>query len=357
MLIQMIRFVLILAGAVGGYYGYQSAADMGWQDLTLNRNSAIIIYMILGSAIGYVVGGVVGRLLSRTLARVEDALQNVPIFELLLGAAGLTVGLIIAFLATLPLALIEVGWIKPVFVAFVYTLFAWLGLRVGAGRRDDLRRILRLAPEPGAAEQDGRIADKLLDTNIIVDGRVLDVARAGFIDGRLILPRFVLEELQLIADSEDQLKRGRGRRGLDVLSSLQQELGGKIVIQETDYPAIRGVDAKLVRLARETGAALFTNDYNLGKIARLEGVKVMNLNDLAHALKSVVLPGEEMTIGIVRAGKEPGQGVGYLDDGTMVVVEEGERRVGETVEVQVTSALQTPVGKMIFTKMKVAGPK
>jgi uncharacterized protein YacL len=274
---------------------------------------------------------------------------------LLLGAAGLTVGLIIAFLATLPLALVEVGWFKPVFVAFAYTLLAWFGLRVGVGRRDDLRRVLRLAPEAGA-EQPGPapIWDKLLDTNIIIDGRVLDVARAGFIDGRLILPRFVLGELQMIADSDDHLKRGRGRRGLDVLNSLQQEFGEKIVIQEVDYPDVRGVDAKLVRLARQTGAVLFTNDYNLGKIAQLEGVKVMNLNDLANALKSVVLPGEEMAIGIVRPGKEPGQGVGYLEDGTMVVIEDGEGRIGETVEVTVTSALQTPVGKMIFTKMKVA---
>jgi len=196
--------------------------------------------------------------------------------------------------------------------------------------------------------------DKLLDTNIIIDGRIIDVIKAGFLEGRIVVPRFVLHELQAVADSDDGLKRGRGRRGLDILRSLQTDLNFIVQINETDYSTVFGVDAKLVRLAREIGATVVTNDYNLNKVAQLEGVKVLNLNDLANAVKAVVLPGEEMIAKIVREGKEPGQGIGYLEDGTMVVVEDGLAHIGQTVELKVTSVLQTPAGRMVFTKIKAA---
>jgi uncharacterized protein YacL len=190
----------------------------------------------------------------------------------------------------------------------------------------------------------------LIDTSVIVDGRVIEIVESGFLEGPLVLPRFVLRELQLIADSADPMKRTRGRRGLDVLTKLQELT--TLDIAEVDYHDLVGVDAKLVRMARERGAKLVTNDYNLNRVAHVEGVAVLNVNELAGAVKPVVLPGEELHVAIVRDGKEAHQGVGYLDDGTMIVVENGRRLIGEESDVQVTSVLQTVAGRMIFAKVK-----
>ena len=205
----------------------------------------------------------------------------------------------------------------------------------------------RLATPSSAA---GGGEPKVLDTSVIIDGRVLDIVRSGFLEGPLLLPRFVLRELQLIADSADPLKRTRGRRGLELLSTLQQTIPIEIV--ERDPEDIAQVDAKLVRLAQERGARLVTNDYNLNKVAQVEGVSVLNINELANALKPVLLPGDELRVNVIREGRETHQGVGYLDDGTMIVIENGRRLIGETVDVAVTSALQTNAGRMIFARPK-----
>jgi uncharacterized protein YacL len=218
-----------------------------------------------------------------------------------------------------------------------------LGARVGAKQR--LTGSGASAPEP-----ERKLAAKLIDTSVIVDGRILEIVESGFLEGPLVLPRFVLRELHLIADSVDAMKRTRGRRGLDVLAKLQELMPLDIVDQ--DYADLSGVDAKLVRMARERGAKLVTNDYNLNRVAQVEGVPVLNINELAGAVKPVVLPGEELHVTIVRDGKESHQGVGYLDDGTMIVVENARRLIGEDADVQVTSVLQTVAGRMIFAKLK-----
>lgn len=191
----------------------------------------------------------------------------------------------------------------------------------------------------------------LLDTSVIIDGRISDIANTHFLGGKLILPRYVLKELQLIADSSDPLKRNRGRRGLDVLNAIRENPNITVKIHEMDFPEFNTVDAKLVKMAQVIGAKVFTNDYNLNKVAELQGVKVLNINDLANALKPVVMPGEEMEIKILKEGKEHEQGVAYLDDGTMVVVDGGRRRIGQTVKVTITSVLQTQAGRMIFAKL------
>ncbi|MFH1799259.1 MAG: TRAM domain-containing protein [Candidatus Omnitrophota bacterium] len=191
----------------------------------------------------------------------------------------------------------------------------------------------------------------LLDTSVIIDGRIADIANTHFLSSKLILPRFVLKELQLIADSSDPLKRARGRRGLDVLNAIQSNPNIKVKIHELDFPEFNTVDAKLVKMGQVLQAKVFTNDYNLNKVAELQGVKVLNINDLANALKPVVMPGEEMEIKILKEGKEHEQGVAYLDDGTMVVVDNGKRRLGHTVKVTITSVLQTQAGRMIFAKL------
>ena len=200
------------------------------------------------------------------------------------------------------------------------------------------------------AEKQEEVRDKILDTSVVIDGRILDIADTHFIDGPLILPNFVLREIQLISDSSDPIKRARGRRGLDMLNKLQRKGSIEVKITYTDYTDTREVDAKLIKLARDTGGKLVTNDFNLNKVAELQGVKVLNLNNLANALKPVVLPGEELTIQVIKEGKDENQGIGYLEDGTMVVIENGGHLVGKDVRVSVTSIIQTAAGKMIFTK-------
>lgn len=190
----------------------------------------------------------------------------------------------------------------------------------------------------------------LLDTSVIIDGRIADIAETHFLSGRLVLPRFVLKELQLIADSADPLKRNRGRRGLDILNRIKKNPHLEVRIQEMDFPELSTVDAKLVKMAQAVNAKVFTNDYNLNKVAELQGVKVLNINELANALKPVVIPGETMQVKILKEGKEHDQGVAYLDDGTMVVVDNGRRRIGQTITVMITSVLQTQAGRMIFAK-------
>lgn len=191
----------------------------------------------------------------------------------------------------------------------------------------------------------------LFDTSVIIDGRVADICETSFLGGRLYLPRFVLKELQLIADSSDPLKRNRGRRGLDILNRMQKSPTMEIKIHETDYPDLTTVDAKLVRLSQDLGAKLLTNDYNLNKVAELQGVKVLNINELANAVKPIVIPGEMMQVRVLKEGKEYDQGVAYLDDGTMVVVDNGRRKIGQNVSVTITSVLQTQAGRMIFAKL------
>jgi rRNA-processing protein FCF1 len=196
----------------------------------------------------------------------------------------------------------------------------------------------------------GRASPKLLDTNVIIDGRIADICETGFVEGILVVPQFVLRELQYIADSTDSLKRNRGRRGLDVLARLQKRPDLTILVSDRDFPLVREVDAKLVALARETGARIVTNDYNLNKVAEVSGVTVLNINQLANALKPVALPGELMRVNVIKEGKEPNQGVAYLEDGTMVVVDNARRFIGKILEVTVTSAIQTTAGRMIFAQ-------
>ncbi|MEQ8216363.1 MAG: PIN domain-containing protein, partial [Smithellaceae bacterium] len=201
------------------------------------------------------------------------------------------------------------------------------------------------------------VDNRILDTSVIIDGRIADICDSGFMDGELIVPRFVLNELQLVADSADSIKRSRGRRGLDILNRMQKSSNITIKIVEQDFPKVKGVDGKLVALAQKINAKLLTNDFNLNKVAELQGVRVLNINELANSMKPVVLPGEQMGVKIIREGKEPGQGVGYLDDGTMIIVDGAQKLLNANVEVIVTSVLQTTAGRMIFSELKEAAEK
>ena len=313
---------------------------------------------LIGLTIGVPTAGAVAGLFLAPLAQsifeveldeVERAIERLAPSEILGGVIGLIAGLVVAFLIKSVLfefiagASVAGGYVATVGYIIVSVFAAFLGARVGAKQR------ITTVGGPGG-QRATAVPAKLIDTSVIVDGRILEIVESGFLEGPLVLPRFVLRELQLIADSIDALKRTRGRRGLEVLAKLQEVTTLEIIDQ--DYADLTGVDAKLVRMARERGAKLVTNDYNLNRVAQVEGVTVLNINELAGAVKPVVLPGEELHVTIVRDGKEPHQGVGYLDDGTMIVVENARRLIGEDTDVQVTSVLQTVAGRMIFAKIK-----
>ena len=302
-----------------------------------------------------VVGAIAGVLLSPLaqaffedeLNAVERAIERLAPTELAGGAIGLILGLVIAFLIRSILFEFisttgRAGSYIAILLYIIISIFAaYLGARVGAR--------MQIMPLMSAAGGGGG-TPKIIDTSVIVDGRIVEILESGFLEGPFILPRFVLRELQAIADSTDPMKRTRGRRGLEVLNRLQEL--SVLELSERDYDDVRGADAKLVRLAQELRGKLLTNDYNLNRVASVEGVVVLNVNELANAVKPVVLPGEELHVQIIRDGKEPHQGVGYLDDGTMIVVEHGRRLIGEAADVVVTSVLQTVAGRMIFAKPK-----
>ncbi|MBC7341166.1 MAG: PIN/TRAM domain-containing protein [Clostridia bacterium] len=297
------------------------------------------------------------RLVQITTQKMEGWLHKTPTADVLSGVIGLILGLIIANLFGAPFS--RVPLIGP-YLPVVFNIFCgYVGFSVGLKKREDLASLLGSIPRWGPRDKEKEKASrsqrfKVLDTSVIIDGRIADVCRSGFLEGTLVVPGFVLEELRHIADSSDLLKRNRGRRGLDILNRIRKEEDVRVQIVEVDYEDLSEVDSKLVRLAQELGAPILTNDFNLNKVAELQGVRVLNINELANAVKPVVLPGEEMVVQVIKEGKEVGQGVGYLDDGTMIVVENGRRYLGQTITVMVTSVLQTQAGRMIFARPKVS---
>lgn len=317
-----------------------------------------IFIIILFALIFYLISIPVIKLISRVVVDMENSLKGVPVSEMLWATVGLILGLIIAFLLSQPLKLIPIPYLGLILTVIIYGSCAYLGLRVGSVHREELNDKFRnLIPVTKKAIKEKPLVKedttaKVLDTSVIIDGRVKEIALAGFLEGKLIVPVFVLEELQHIADSADSLKRNRGRRGLDILKAMQDSPDFDIEIFKGKYEDIKEVDSKLLKLTQELNGKIVTNDYNLNKVAVLQNIPVLNINELANAVKPVFLPGEEMEVAIVKEGKEHSQGLGYLDDGTMIVVENGKKYLGETITVIVTSILQTSAGKMIFAKPK-----
>jgi uncharacterized protein YacL len=312
----------------------------------LDQSYYPFILALAGALVGYLVAP---YLTVVPYTALRQRLSRVPARSLFMGVVGCVVGLIIAALLAVPLAMLPGYWgqILPVIVALTLAalggmtlimrdrdILSMLGLVLG---RDRLRRRRHVV---------------LMDTSVIIDGRIADILQTGFISGTMIVPRFVLDELQHIADSADVLRRNRGRRGLDILNKMQKDEDVPLEVSDMDAPEIREVDGKLIKLAQELDCAVLTNDYNLNRVAELQGVQILNINELANAVKAIVLPGETLRINIIQEGKEHGQGVGYLDDGTMVVVEEGRRHMNSTVEIVVTRVLQTVAGRMIFGQIQ-----
>ena len=338
------RFTMVTGGLLGGF---AVTRLVDWQnELGLPRYYVIFLLIILGGAIGYVLGGIVGRELTAVWRRAEERIRRTAPADILLGTIGLVVGLLIALLASQPLRLVRPDWLSIGATLLLMLVCAYVGTSVALFKRRDFAAMFpRLAPAELTPAGERTV---VLDTSAVIDGRFVELHQLGFLPGRMRVPRFVLAELQTLADSADDTRRARGRRGLDLLASLPPE--DQVQVFEADYPDTPQVDEKLMRLSADMDACLVTVDYNLTKVARVRGIEVMNLNEAAAALRPAFLPGELIRLTIAKPGKEAEQGVGYLDDGTMVVVQGGREKIGTESDVEVTSVLQTSAGRMIFAR-------
>ncbi|MFZ5816983.1 MAG: PIN/TRAM domain-containing protein [Bacillota bacterium] len=359
MLRRNLRLMLVASGILGGFSFMFLGRQQVVETLSLSDHWAITLLIL---TLGSLIGAVVGFLLFPFVTWLEARLARTALIDIVLGSVGLISGLLIA--ALLGMIFGDVPLFGGLISILSAVIFGYLGITVTTRKREEVGESLgsvfnrsarkeQAAATASVAEFSGMNGPKILDTSVIIDGRIADIVKAGFLEGPLVVPAFVLEELRHIADSSDVLKRNRGRRGLDILNRIQKELGADVRIYENPVDAPE-VDSKLLKLARTLKGKVVTNDFNLNKVAELQGVTVLNINELANAVKPVVLPGEEMTVLVVKDGKEPGQGVGYLDDGTMIVVDGGKRYLGDTIGVLVTSVLQTAAGRMIFAKPKTS---
>lgn len=313
---------------------------------------ARLIFALFSAIIGYIIGGGyieagIGFGAAWTLILLDISVRRDWVRDLFLGSIGMGLGLACAALIMYFVKSAHPGAINPYIAIPISVILGYSG----AMTLYRYKGLLRFASTSARKAESSQSSYKILDTSVIIDGRIADICKTQFVEGTLIVPRFVLRELQHIADSLDVLRRNKGRRGLDKLRELQENPDVDVQILDEDYPEIKEVDAKLVQLAKDLKAKIITNDFNLNKVAELQGVTVLNINDLANALKPIVLPGETMTVKVIKEGKEFNQGVAYLDDGTMVVVENGRKYVGQTVQVEVTTTLQTAAGRMIFTRV------
>ena len=284
--------------------------------------------------------------------RVEHRLTEMPALDILFGVIGIMIGMVFAFLLSLIIRTIDVPVLPEVITLLLFLICGYYGGHIGITRRAELMDGYARRGHLTKGIAAGSARPKVLDTSVIIDGRIYDICQTGFLEGKIIVPAFVLKELRHIADSSDAMKRARGRRGLDILHSMQRELDQRVAVEEKDYDDVDEVDLKLLRLATDIGGILVTNDYNLNKVAAVQNMPVLNINDLANAVRSVLLPGEELPLLIAKEGKEAGQGVGYLPDGTMVIVESARKHIGETLDIVVTSALQTSAGRLVFAKLR-----
>ncbi|MGD8244399.1 MAG: TRAM domain-containing protein [Anaerolineae bacterium] len=344
-LISRIIGMLVLAVA-GTFFGLYLATQFDGPSYTYAA-----IALLVGALMGLVVTPYVTV---RPFLALRKRIRQAPAQQLLAGTIGLVLGLIIAALLVFPLSLLPPPF-KQILPIVVAALFGYFGMMVMITRQQEIVGLVRgQLPERNGKKKRSTDGAKsvLLDTSVIIDGRIADISRTGFIEGDMLVPRFVLNELQHIADSADALRRRRGRRGLEMLRRLQSDSVTPVRVIDTDVDEVREVDDKLVLLAKRLTCPIVTNDYNLNRVAQLQGVRVLNINELANAVKALFLPGESLDIDIIQEGKEAGQGVGYLDDGTMVVVEDGRPYIGQQMEVVVTKVLQTAAGRMLFARME-----
>lgn len=315
----------------------------------------LLIVILIFAIIFYFLSSFIYKGIIAIIDGFERNIQKLTVTEFLFGTLGLLVGLVFTTLIGVPISRIHFV-IGPILFILIDLIGALVGIKIFIKRKDDILNLLTSIKKNGIRDKKNKhnekICPKILDTSVIIDGRIFDICQTGFVEGPLVIPGFVLNELRHISDSADGLKRNRGRRGLDILNKIQKELSIETQIYEEDFPEIAEVDAKLLKLAQVLNGKVVTNDFNLNKVAEFQGVPVLNINELANAIKPVLLPGEEMKVVVMKDGKEASQGIAYLDDGTMIVVEGGRKFISEEIMVVVTSVLQTAAGRMIFAKPK-----
>ncbi|MDO4567362.1 MAG: TRAM domain-containing protein [Clostridia bacterium] len=357
---KLVRVLLALLGAGAGIALVASVNELlpviviGIGDSPVYALAITIAYIVFAVVCGIIAFVYSAKIMDGVIVlvqRIQGRLSEIPAADVFIGIVGLTIGLLIAYLLSALVRSINVVWIEIPINAAIYSICGYLGWNIALSRRSEINVphwFRRSRGHKGAAA----VRPKILDTSVIIDGRILDICKTGIMEGDIVVPEFVLSELQHIADNADSTRRMRGRRGLDVLARMMEELDGRVAIEKRDYPEIEEVDLKLLKLALVMGGTVVTNDYNLNKVAVVQGVPVFNINELANAVRSVVVTGEELSVHIVKEGKEHNQGVAYLDDGTMIVVDGGKAFIGDSVHVTVTSVLQTSAGRMIFAKLR-----
>ncbi len=351
MLNKVIKFSFATVGAVTGVTLTKTFFEYQLTGILPELKTTVYIIVAVAAALAfYSTGGKIITIVMDFLDKLEIFLQKMTLYELVISSVGLIIGLVVANLVTIPINRIEIIGTPISFVANI--LFGGVGIAIAVGKKNEnlLESIKNKAS--GQKSDKASIEPKVLDTSAIIDGRIVDICRSGFLEGELIIPSFVLEELRHIADSTDSLKRNRGRRGLDVLNMIQKDIEFPVRIENVQIPPDAEVDSELLKLAKQLGGKVITIDFNLNKVASLQGLSVLNINELANAVKPIALPGEDMVVQVIKDGKENGQGIGYMDDGTMIVIDGGRRHIGETLNVTVTSILQTAAGRMIFAKPK-----
>lgn len=365
MLKNILRGCFSVIGLIIGYFIAEllvtvpQIANWTYLSTTISMIVFIIIIALIFGLIFYIISPSIYKGIANLIEYIEKSMQKMSIAEIIYGTFGAVIALILMTFIAEPISSIQ-KQLGPIILILLNILAAVIGAKIMIKKKEDITTILVNMKKPVTKEKKLKEVvkeavkgiPKVLDTSVIIDGRIFDICETGFIEGPLVIPNFVLDELRHISDSSDALKRNRGRRGLDILNKIQKELSIETQIVDDDFPKIAEVDAKLLKLAQKMEGKVITNDYNLNKVAEFQGVPVLNINELSNAIKPVVLPGEEMTIDIVKDGKESSQGVAYLEDGTMIVVESGKKYIGQTTAVIVTSVLQTAAGRMIFAKPK-----
>ena len=352
------RVLFLIFGGILGFKLVEviapSAETAFWPGTGLLIGKPGAIGIVLGAGVGVTVFPLVAEYLLKIFFKQAKRLEKIPIQDMVAGSLGLIFGLIIGSLTVYAFPIDAIPAFGVYLRIAINLAAAYLGISLAIRKREEILSLFRKIPSGGKKGKEEKDY-KILDTSVIIDGRIADICRSGFLEGIMVIPEFVLEELRHIADSPDLLKRNRGRRGLDILNRIQKDLGVEVKIVSMDFEELNEVDSKLVRLAQNIAGKIITNDFNLNKVAELQGVAVLNINELANAVKPIVLPGEEMQVKVVKEGKGYGQGVAYLDDGTMIVVDEGKKLIGDDIDVFVTSVLQTAAGRMIFAKPKTEG--
>ena len=362
MLKKIIRVIFTVIGLISGYIlsgvllNIKALSESDFLSKSIGIISFRIFITIILGLIFYIISPRIYDSVLRIIEYIEKSIQRFTATELIYGGIGALSSLVLTSLVGLPLNSIDLYGLGPILFVLLNLIFAIIFANIFIEKKDDISNVLVNLKKNNLKEKKskGNVKNnpKVLDTSVIIDGRIFDICQTGFVEGPLVIPNFVLDELRHISDSADSLKRNRGRRGLDILNKIQKELDIETQIWEGDFPEIQEVDSKLLKLAQTLKGKVVTNDFNLNKVAEFQGVPVLNINELANSIKPVVLPGEEMKVIVVKDGKEATQGIGYLDDGTMIVVEGGRRFMGEQIVVIVTSVLQTAAGRMIFAKPK-----